>query len=301
MDVATLAEQIFFVTAHISGTDGANTWTGTGFVYAVEAQSAAGQRGSAHFLVTNKHVLANANEVLVQMVRAANDNRPLPGATSCRITDFSADAWAGHPDPEVDVAVMPLSALFNDMDRRGAPPFFRALTPEIALKRAQEKELDALEEVVFIGYPNGLYDTANFTPVARRGTTATPVGLDYRGSPAFLVDASVFPGSSGSPVLILNTGGYAPKTGGLAVGSRAILLGVLAAVHVRQVEGEVKTLPTRLIVQLDDPLNLGIVYKAWTIEACVDELMNRLGMKRLDRIPPSQPDRITDVDQDLDT
>jgi hypothetical protein len=36
----------------------------------------------------------------------------------------------------------------------------------------------------------------------RRGMTATPPQLDYCGRPTFLIDASVFGGSSGSPVFL---------------------------------------------------------------------------------------------------
>jgi V8-like Glu-specific endopeptidase len=61
-------------------------------------------------------------------------------------------------------------------------------------------DLDAIERIIFVGYPNGMYDRKNYTPILRQGITATPFHLDYDGLPAFLIDASVFPGSSGSPV-----------------------------------------------------------------------------------------------------
>lgn len=40
MDVSTFADQLFFVTAYLEGSDGEAQWSGTGFVYkftAVEA------------------------------------------------------------------------------------------------------------------------------------------------------------------------------------------------------------------------------------------------------------------------
>lgn len=46
----------------------------------------------------------------------------------------------------------------------------------------------------------------------------------------FLIDAACFPGSSGSPVLIINEGGYVDKHGNLNWGNtRVFLLGILHA------------------------------------------------------------------------
>src|SRR5437763_136516 len=50
------------------------------------------------------------------------------------------------------------------------------------------------------------------------GVTANPLQADYDGRPVFLIDASVFPGSSGSPVVICNQGGFATRQG-FAVGN----------------------------------------------------------------------------------
>lgn len=276
MEVETMAEQLFFTTALVSGKSPTGDWTGTGFAYAVGTD-----KGSAHFLVTNKHVLSGASEVTVRMVRADNQKPALGAGTQITVQKFSDEVWTGHSDPRVDVAVMPLSTILEEMARAGAPAFFRSVGPPLLLTRGGERQLDAMEEVVFIGYPSGLFDTHNLTPIARRGLTATPVGIDYQGVPAFLIDASVFPGSSGSPVFVFDRGMYQERGGGTVVGSRLLCVGVLAAVHVRQVEGNIVDLPARRVAVMDQPLNLGIVYKAETIEACVDVILNRAGLERL--------------------
>jgi len=93
-------------------------------------------------------------------------------------------------------------------------------------------DLAALEEVTFIGYPSGLYDEHNVTPITRKGITATPPWNDFQGQPAFLIDAGVFPGSSGSLVFIFNQGAYATR-GGLTLGSRLLFMGVLTEAILR--------------------------------------------------------------------
>lgn len=59
-----------------------------------------------------------------------------------------------------------------------------------------------MESVEFIGYPEGLYDSVNCLPIARRGMMATLGYIDYEGKPEFLIDATVLTGSSGSPVFM---------------------------------------------------------------------------------------------------
>lgn len=275
MKVESLSEQLFFVTSRIEARSATDGWVGTGFVVAVDTE-----HGPAHFLVTNKHVLADAQTLTVRFVRAAPDGTTpeLGRATQLTITGFNDDSWLGHPDESVDVAIMAMGPLLEDMHRRGAAPFFRSVGPDLVLSPEQAEDLDAIESVTFIGYPSGIYDSRNFLPIARRGTTATPIPVDYQGVPAFLIDASVFPGSSGSPVFIVDQGAYSPRGGGIVVGGRVHFVGVLAAVHTRQVEGDVQSLPTSLVASFEEPIDLGIVFKGQTVLECVRQILAKAGL-----------------------
>jgi hypothetical protein len=77
-----------------------------------------------------------------------------------------------------------------------------------------------------VGYPIGLWDSKNKLPLVRRGITASHPGIDFEGEPIGLLDIATYPGSSGSPVILLNEGSYATPTG-LNVGNRVYLLGIL--------------------------------------------------------------------------
>jgi hypothetical protein len=108
--------------------------------------------------------------------------------------------------------------------------------PELVPAESVIKDLAALEDVVFVGYPAGLRDETHANPLIRRGITSTPVWRDFQGSPCFLIDAGVFPGSSGSPVFILNQGAYQTRTA-LVVGSRLLFLGVITQTILGNQEG----------------------------------------------------------------
>ena len=82
--------------------------------------------------------------------------------------------------------------------------------------------------------------------VTRQGITATPIWNQFKGDKVFLIDAGVFPGSSGSPVFIYNRGTF-PTKDGIAVGNRIMFVGILTETLQRK-EGDKR-----------DYLDLGIV------------------------------------------
>ena len=100
-----------------------------------------------------------------------------------------------------------------------------------------DEMITPIESITFIGYPNGIWDEINLLPVVRQGTTATAYYYDFQGEPKFLIDASVFPGSSGSPVFIYKFGSYTKRNGNLHVGSLLLFIGIIAEVYLIREEG----------------------------------------------------------------
>jgi hypothetical protein len=297
MRAETIAEQLFFTTVRIT-TAYANgaSGVGTGFLYNIPT----GPGQEATFLVTNKHVVADAASATLHFVGAVDQamNSPLLGVIHT-VNVVDVNAFIGHPDPDIDVAIAPVTPWLTQLREAGFPPFFRAITPALALTTATALSLDALEDVTFMGYPNGLFDGRNGLPIARRGSTASPLAVDYEGKPIFLVDAAVYPGSSGSPVFLLQTGGYASREGNFVIGGRVVWLGIIAAVYERTVP--VLTAPTSVGNFVRDPLNIGIVYRAETVDALVDSVLASHGLSRLTHAgepPIAAPDP---ADDPLDT
>jgi hypothetical protein len=87
-------------------------------------------------------------------------------------------------------------------------------------------DIDLLDEIFFIGYPSGLIDTQNLTPLMRRCSFSSMYSEDFSGEPTFIIDGSVFPGSSGSPVF--------------HVGEKVSLLGIVTSSMIKQSKHELQ-------------------------------------------------------------
>lgn len=273
MRAETESEQLFFTTVYLTGKSLNKSWTGTGFIIQYETSA-----GTVPVLVTNKHVVSEASEFHIRLIQSSDDGQPSQLYTEMTIEEFGDTSWVGHQNPDVDIAVMFLSPVINHLRSHGKSPYYKALPPNLMLTKEQAEDLDALENVTFIGYPDGMWDEINCLPIARRGQTATPIQVDYCGNPSFLIDASVFGGSSGSPVFLFDRGIYPDRMGNATAGNRLALLGIVAAVYQKQESGDVIDVATKRVALFNQVLNLGIVYKASAIQECVNQLFENSGI-----------------------
>jgi len=281
VQVSTVAEQLFFTTVRIdTKTANGGHGSGTGFFFSHKF----GGDKEALFCVTNKHVVNGMRGGGFSFLKQKNDLPTLGDGFKLEVSEADwNNLWFGHPDPDVDIAVCPLLPLLNFVkEKHGVDLFLRAVETGMIPSSQQIAELDAVEEVTFIGYPNGIWDSKNLLPVARRGTTASPIEVDFEGTPRFLIDASVFGGSSGSPVFILNQGSYAMKNGGVAIGSRFYFVGVVAAVFFRTQLNQIISVPiptgTQPMAQQQEMIDLGIVFKARTCVETIEAFMKANGV-----------------------
>lgn len=266
MQIESIAENLFFTTVRIDTVDSAgNAGSGTGFLYLHRYS----EQRYASFIVTNKHVVQGMRSGAITFHKRIGDKPDLGNAFRCEISDWDT-AWFGHPLADVDIAVAPFAPIERHAKEQfNIDLFYRCLEDALLVQEAQAELLDAIETVTFIGYPNGVWDRKNLMPVARRGTTATPLSVDFEGTPRFVIDASVFGGSSGSPVFIVNQGMMSDKRGNTTIGSRVLFIGVVAAVFFRTAVNEVISVPipthTRQITAQQEMIDLGIVFKARTV------------------------------------
>lgn len=269
MHANTISEQLFFTTVRIDTINQDNQqFSGTGFIFSYEKND-----NDYRFIVTNKHVVAEMQCGALTFFTSENQGETPKLGDSFRLEIGNSDwnsMWYGHALHDVDIAIcalFPLEQYVNTQYQKCL--FYRYVSNHIIPTLEQFEELDALEAVTFIGYPNGLWDTKNYLPIARRGMTASPITVDFEGTSRFLIDASVFGGSSGSPVFIFDKGMYTTKNGGTTVGSRIFFVGVVAAVFYKTENNEIVpvNIPTQIksIVKQQEMLDIGIVFKARTV------------------------------------
>jgi len=272
MEFSSIAEQLFFTAIRIQTRNSkGEIGIGTGFIFDYELNSK-----KYLFLVTNKHVVSGTTEGLLTLIKSDGKNPILGDGYTIKITDFESK-WFGHKKEKIDVTIMPFVPFLNHISNQGVKVFFRSISREFIPSNDVMRKVDAIEEVLFIGYPSGIWDTKNLTPIIRQGITATPVDIDFGGEKQFLIDASVFPGSSGSPVFLYNAGHYTVKGKGVVIGSRLIFLGILASVFYRQDTNEIEIvdIPTtkRPVTLTKQMIDLGIVFKTQTIVETIEDFL----------------------------
>lgn len=236
--------------------------SGTGYVFAFNEKDGR----NIPCIVTNKHVVLGAKRGTFHLTRQGAAG----GANLGDYVTFDFDnferLWIGHPDPEIDLAIFPIGEILNRAKDRGDLLYFSPLGPSTTITASLLDSLPTMEEIIMIGYPNGIWDEKHNLPVIRRGITATHPKLPYNGKPEFLIDAACFPGSSGSPVFLANIGSYVNSDGSFCGGSRIALLGTLYAGPQHTATGEVVVVKvptnTRALAISTIPNNLGLVIHA---------------------------------------
>jgi hypothetical protein len=268
VDPKSASEQMLYATARITGILDQGFQRGTGFFYSVTSGSQ-----NIILLVTNNHVVRGAKTTSFRLHTKSSSSASPDGHLEVPAPGDGAGAWVSHPDPNVDLCALPIGPILNSAR---PPAFIRTLGPSLIPTNDQLQNLDAIEDVVMVGYPIGMSDEVNDYPIFRKGITASDPFVDFNGKAETLVDIAAFPGSSGSPVFIYNNGMYAEKGGGTVVGSRLFFLGILYAGPMMAVDGSIvaKDIPTsvRDIPTVNVMINLGYIIKARQIDPLVSKL-----------------------------
>jgi len=277
----SLPRQLAHITIRIEcPLDSGQCSIGTGFFFAFKEEA---NGAMVPGIITNKHVLKGANKIILRFTAANSDNTPRIGSIHVFSIDDFATRWLPHPDPDVDLAVIPVGELLANEKASGSPLYFKTVGKSHIPLKDRLLQFSALEDIVLIGYPIGLWDSVNNMPIFRKGITATQPGLNYEGRHEFLIDAACFPGSSGSPVFRYRPALGLNSSGGIQITGDApqlSLLGVLHAGPQQTVEGrlEVVTIPTQqtTVPVSRIPINLGFVIRSERIlefEPIIEKLL----------------------------
>ena len=234
---------------------------GTGFFYRAPLNDSNDR--SIILLISNKHVFGNPKaRLIVSLNRSKEDNTPAFGNIITFDQVGFEDAYFAHPDPGVDLACINVSEITR------VDAFYKYLNDTL-LKPIDYDKVAPGSTVIFVGYPQGYYDLVNNLPLIRRGSIASMPNLDFNGKGQIVIDAQIFPGSSGSPVFVAWNNWYS-------------LLGVVSDTVFSG--SELQILPTNMPrVGVQQVLGLGLVVK----QRHVRELINYAVKEFMHRTSPS--------------
>lgn len=216
MKPISISERIMFNTVRLVASDRSS---GTGYFYNFVIDNKI-----VPVIITNKHVVNyNSNETMTFYLHLRNGENESNESYQVTLTLN----WIFHS--KKDLCFCFVNPVFEFVKKQtGKDVFYIAIDETILPSQKMLEELSALEELVMVGYPIGLWDKNNNFPIFRKGYTASHPAIDFNESGIGLVDMACFPGSSGSPIYILNEGGYKDKVGNLNWGqSRIIFIGTL--------------------------------------------------------------------------
>lgn len=184
----------------IQKTDGSKHWIGTGFLFGKFVKKISDiQNEYVIYLVTNKHVLQNQNNVLLRFNQ--QDDLPSRDYSESLIDNDGSQIWTGHPNEKVDVAVYKINA--PKLKKEGMK--FHFFQSDIAVfKKEQLIEIETSEGdyVYVLGFPLGIVALDRQHVILRSGAIARIRDMFEGRSKDFIVDAMVFPGNSGGPVVL---------------------------------------------------------------------------------------------------
>ena len=164
------------------------------------------------WVITNRHVV----------MPKVNGTETLPSAIMVHLRRWDASGrqgWARvvlsgddikervrlHSNERVDVAAINVSELLGQEIESNKDHFTYAspfcLDRGLLARNNKEIRIEASSDVLVVGYPRGFYDDVNLFPIVKSGIVASRWGAGFQGDPCFLVDAKLFPGSSGSVVI----------------------------------------------------------------------------------------------------
>lgn len=252
MEPKTITERLMLSTILINTEQG----RGTGFFYHFKY-------GDKYVpvIITNKHVVNNKTREKVSFsVHLKEDANIVTGTT---VVKLEVD-WIHHSNKDLCFCfAMPL---IEKLKAEGKNIFYVHIDDELIYNEEKLKELSAVEDILMVGYPIGLSDTVNDYPIFRRGITASHPALDFNQKGIGLVDIACFPGSSGSPIFIINEGSYSDKKGTVYIGNRVVFLGILFAGPTYNAQGklDIVEIPTSQIGIATTPVmvNLGYYIKS---------------------------------------
>ncbi|HOE18858.1 MAG TPA: trypsin-like peptidase domain-containing protein [Syntrophorhabdaceae bacterium] len=251
-----------------------NASAGTGFLMSKEIE-----KGKGHiFLVTNVHAIPPEGSTKNMSIRVMTKSGETVVVKSLEVPVLGTDGKylptvKLHPKKGFDVTAINITeSVVKEHIEAAWIPYDLLATKD----KLKAEGITVGDEIFLLGYPDAIYDPRNVHPILREGVIASVPTEDYAFNDAlkkryslpdqisgFLIDANVFPGSSGS-LVILKQQATTIGSHGETIVSRAKKIPYVLGI----VSGSIPIIDVALgSVQR---MGLGVVYSYSTIKETID-------------------------------
>jgi S1-C subfamily serine protease len=245
---------------------GKPVWIASGFLYGrFTGEEVEGKKAYEIFLVTNRHVLEGKTNIFLRF-------NPIEGQQAKEyLLDTSmpdgSPAWQAHENSDIDISLAQING--QQLQREGIQfSFFQSDHHCAGRDKLMKLGVTEGDYAYVLGFPMGLIGEGRNFVIVRNGVIARIRDTLARESNEFLLDAFIFPGNSGGPVVLK------PEIiaiGGTRSQSAAYLIGVVTGyLPYRDVAISQQTYQPRII--FEENSGLAAVHPIDFIEEIISKL-----------------------------
>lgn len=210
----------------------------TGFFYSLEDYL------EKPVLVCNKHLMENAKSSTISFHLADTFGNVTNSEHELTVENIS-NLCSFHNDDSNDLCIISIYNIFSYFNEQKLRIYYKCITDSMIPSEDDINTITLGNDIFLVGYPDELYDQYNKLPILRKGTLATKYSLSYNGTNTFLIDAAIYNGSSGSPILYKKD-------------DKILFLGVQKAMHTHEFSTHSEFITTYIKI----PNHLGLVTKS---------------------------------------
>lgn len=179
--------------------NGKRMWVASGFLYGDYVRdNEDGTKQYRVYLATNRHVFENLPKVYLRFNPTSSE--PAREYLLSLSDRNGAKLWFPHPKAEVDVAVIPINIKLLK-EHAMQVSYFRSASDVANVDKLNELGVTEGDFVYTLGFPMGLVGGERNVVIVRSGSIARIRDVLVRANQEYLIDAFIFPGNSGGPVI----------------------------------------------------------------------------------------------------
>lgn len=174
-------------------------WVASGFLYGhYISGNKDGTKKYRVYLVTNRHVFENLPTIYLRFNPKTNE--PAREYTLSLLDKNNTPLWFSHPNTEIDVAIIQIN--FKVLREHAIQAAYFQSDKSVAnIDKLNDLGITEGDFAYVFGFPMGLVGDERNAVIVRSGSIARIRDALAKTNQEYLIDAFVFPGNSGGPVV----------------------------------------------------------------------------------------------------